>query len=428
MFDYIEINYRNGAYSLSPVIPKKKAGAEESHIPAVSSLQLRSSYLNRESQQPNETAAGIIDRRMISLTNFKRDREKLSHSWSKPLHQSRDSSKATGNVSVEQIVDIEEEGLEETEVVEQSKGKLKIEDEIESPSKLSEDSPILIKDDKIFKKEVRNNLDQLVSFRRYHEVKPISKPTERSRSERVSDLRHNNFNRETSNNQDSYSRFQEYSAMERSKRGSIHKFEINEDSEISLHESPLKESIGSNRKSSSEIKLTELGSLNSSGKHQKSSFSKLDRDIQYAATRMSEKPSPLLIDLRGTRKMGPYERRIDLGRSNASKFSVNLQNRIKYDNILQRPTDTVMKKFINLNQNKPSSNFGVSNASRMFSNHSDTLRQQLYSSNGIRHVGNGERKRQIGITSGLLLSTKADELLGRRPGFIGSSRWANKLR
>lgn len=422
-FDYIDVNFRNGAYSLSPVIPKKK-DAEDSSIPMVTSLQLKSSYLHRESTENRVSAAEMIDRHLSSFSSFKRDSERLCHSWSKPICLSKEDSRVIETTSVAELVQIE---VKESPV--KTESNFAIKEKLTSPSKSPGDSPIQVRDEEIEKEEPSDHLDHLVSFRRYHEPRPKITAPERSHSEKISELRHKSFNREASKNENSNSRPKEGSMLSRNRRDSVHKFEITEDAEKSAQESPEKDSTASNRRRSTDFKQQDASSLfNSNDKSKKSNFMRVERELNFHHNRFGEKPGSVMIDLRETRKISAYDRRLDLGRSNANKFGVNLPNRIKYDNILQRPTDTVMKKFINLSQSKGSSNFGSGQPSRMFTNHGDNLRQQLYSNNGIRHMANAERKRQIGITSNLLLGTKADELLGRRPAFTGSSRWPSKLR
>lgn len=432
--DYIEINYRNGQYVSSPTIPKKKIEPPELNveIPVVSSLQLRSSFLLKDhNQQLKLSATEMIDKHLISIASLRKENDKAAQSWTKPVElHSRENSSVIGQVAIKEIT---EEVASENK--ESPKKELTIEEKNEDgfmPPLSLDCSPIHLEKPIIHKPEPESMLEHLISFRRRPELGERGNAAERARSEKIHALRERSFNRESSIKMSitKISMEEEGSTRQLSKV-SVHKFEIAEDFESSLpqQESPPRDiNLKEERLSSVDgRKQTESGAFSSSlGMSQKTNFSKLERKFNQPIQKILERPPSILIDLRDPKKF-EYERKYDLGVLAPQRHGVQIPSRIKYDNILQKPTDPTLKKFINLGAKKtliPETSKGT----RIFSNHNDTLRSQLYNTNGIRQQVNLDRKKHHNLTGGLLLGSRAEEILGRRPGLGTNSRWSSKLK
>ena len=420
--DYIEVNYRNGNYNLSPVIPKinNRSGSNASperpeQLKLVTSLKLKSSLQTSNNQKL--TASEIIDRHLTSLSLLSRDSERGSTNI-------KNTNKNVIVVGLPPVCNEEDEKvvLDVQPITENvnanSESSVKIES-INIEESVNE-SPVA------YKESFR--IDNLVSYRqRPEDESNKQKPQERARSEQTRNFRNRSFNKNGVSPDGRAEPTIRSDGLAPEHKVSVHKFEIAEDSESSIKQNskPSGSSLTGINKSSFERLIPKTESNNYTlCKHPYNTFSKLERELNFGPNRNNLKPSSILVDLRDSNKIN-YERKMDYN-LNGYKLGINLPSRLKYANILSRPTDTVVKKFIELGKRNHLVHAEVSRQSKILANPSDTLRQQLYSNSVLRYPAHIDRKKPLGLTSGLLIGSKPDDLLGRRSNLGSNLRWPNK--
>lgn len=415
--DYIEVNYRNGNFSSNPVIPKKKescdinSSAEKpENIRLVNCLQLRPSYLSMNTSKL--TAADLIDRRLTAIPQFKKDSDRTNSvlKLAPRLSQLLDKNSIIDEELDKAIKEPEIPTVEEKKEGWMTRGSIQVDSLQLDESPI--ESPTQIKD------SVR--LENLISFRN----KPLensnqSRGQERARSEQIKDVRHRSFNKDVSS---PFEKSLHVNDSKEKNKISLHKFEIAEDSETSLNQNSgqVPENASMNQLINTRIMEKESPTLSYGRPPSSNTFSRISRDLNLKQT----KPTSILIDLRDPTKLN-HERRNDLIFP-GQKLGVNLPSRLRYDNILHRPTDTVVRKFIEIGKRTHVAHTDLNRQSKLLSNPTDTLRQQLYSNSVVRQQLPNERKKPLGFNSGILSGTKHDDLLGRRGNLASSIRWPNK--
>jgi hypothetical protein len=265
-------------------------------------------------------------------------------------------------------------------------------------------------------------VDNLLSFR--HRVEDSrgyqSRIQERSRSEQIKDLRNRSSNQEGSS---PYGRLFRPPSHLQEHRISLHRFEIAEDSEGSANQRGSHPLEITSAQQLPNIKSTEKSSPNPTmTRPHSNTLSRFSKEVPPA--RGVQKPSSVLIDLRDTSKLS-YEKKNDFIFS-GHKLGFNLPSRLKYDNILQRPTDTVVRKFIEIGKRSHLVQSELGRQSKVLSNPADTLRQQLYSNSVVRQPLHAERKKPLGLNNGILGGSKHEDILGRRSNLSSNIRWPSK--
>lgn len=415
VLDYIEVNFRIGNSSSCPVIPKKKMttdptnSAEKTDSPQlVNCLQLKSSYLN--SDVVKLTTTDLIERRLTAIPHLKKDSDRTSNNILRlaPRLSHLLEKNSVVEEEFEKVQDKSEVVIQEDKEKAGTRGSIQV-DSVnleESPV----ESPIQLKDNL--------RLENLISFRhKPTENNSHSKGQERAKSEQIKDVRHKSFNKEVSSPFDKSLHVTDT----KEQRISLHRFEIAEDSETSLNP---KSSLVPENSSASKLPLNKLMEKDSPtisiGRPPSSNtFSRIRENNQKP-----QKPSSILIDLRDPSKLY-YDRKNELVFP-GQKLGVNLPSRLRYENILHRPTDTVVRKFIEIGKRTHVGHTDLGRQSKLLSNPTDTLRQQLYSNSVIRQPLPNERKKPLGFNSGILGGSKHEELLGRRGNLASSIRWPNK--